>query len=320
MRTFVLSAAIGAAIVCTTAAQESAVGVLHVQGNVYMLATAAGNIAVQIGEEGVLLVDTSTAASAPEVLAAVRKVSDKTIRWIVNTGVDPDHTGGNAAIAKAGSATPQNQFGSGRNFPGVLAAPATIVAHEAVLTRMVAQGKDKQPQAGWPTMTYFGEGRDMFFNDEAIQIVHEPQAHADGDSIVYFRRSDVLCAGEIFNTTSFPVIDVKAGGTINGVIAGLNHILDITIPKDKQEGGTFVIPGHGRLTDEADVAQYRTMVTIIRDRIRDMKAHGMALEQVKAAKPTSGFDRRWSTPTWTADMFVEAVYVTLAPSPATAQR
>jgi glyoxylase-like metal-dependent hydrolase (beta-lactamase superfamily II) len=171
-----------------------------------------------------------------------------------------------------------------------------------------------------PTLTYFGAGRELFFDNEAIQIFHAPEAHTDGDSIVYFRRSDVLCTGDIFNTTSFPIIDLNAGGTIDGVIAGLNQILDIAIPKEKQEGGTYVIPGHGRVSDEADVVQYRNMVTIIRDRVREMKQRGMTLEQVKAAHPTAGYDRRWSTSAWTAEMFVDAIYRTLSPTPATAER
>ena len=282
---------------------------MHVQGNVHLLATAAGNVTVQVGEEGILFVD--TAEPAQEVLSVTRQLSHGPIRWIINTHLHADHTGANETFSRAGIATPQNQFGSGRNFPGVLAAGATIVAHESVLNRMAVAGEDSRPQGAWPTLTYFGDGRELFFNDEAIQISHVPRAHTGGDSIVYFRRSDVLATGDIFNTISFPVIDLKSDGTIDGVIAGLNRALDIAIPKDKQEGGTFVIPGHGRVSDEADVVQYRNMVTIIRDRVREMKARGMTLEQVKAARPTSGYDRRWATPTWTADMFVEAVYRTV---------
>jgi glyoxylase-like metal-dependent hydrolase (beta-lactamase superfamily II) len=295
--------------------------VLPIQGNVYLLATGGGNVTAQIGPEGVLLVDTAAAAMSDAVLAAIRKLSDQPIRWIVNTAFDADHTGGNAPLERAGSATPQNQFGSGRAFPGALPSGATIVAHESVLSRMSAPTGETPPapQAAWPVATYFGEGRELFFNGEAIQVFHEPSAHTDGDSIVYFRHSDVICAGDIFNMDGFPVIDLKTRGTINGVIAGLNHVLDIAIPREKQEGGTYVVPGHGRIGDEADVVAYRNMVTIIRDRIRDMMKKGMTLTQIKAAKPTAGYDRRWSTPAWTSDMFVEAAYATLTP-PAAAQR
>jgi glyoxylase-like metal-dependent hydrolase (beta-lactamase superfamily II) len=321
MKVHVLSGALAAAVVCAAGAQEPRVGVLHVQGNVYVLATAAGNVALQIGAEGALIVDTASAGFSGDILAAVRTLTDKPIRWIVNTHAHADHIGGNEALSKAGSGTPQNRFGSGRAFPGVLASGANIVSHEAVLTRLIKPvAGASPPQAAWPTMTYLGEGREMFFNEESIQILHEPAAHSDGDSIVYFRRSDVICTGDIFSTTGYPVIDLDAGGTINGVVAGLNHLLDIAIPKEKQEGGTYLIPGHGRLSDEADLVQYRNMVTIIRDRIRDLTARGMTLDQVKAAKPTAGYDRRWSTPSWTGDMFVEAAYRSLLSPSTTAQR
>ena len=301
---------------------QDAVGVLRIQGNVYLLASAAGNVTVQTGPEGVLLVDTSVAAMSDAVLAAVRKLSDQPIRWIINTHVHQDHTGGNATLSKAGIGTPQNQFGSGRAFPGSLPSGATIVAHESLLSRMSAPTGEvpPAPQAAWPVATYFGEGRELFFNGEAIQIVHAPNAHTDGDSIVYFRQSDVVSTGDVYVTTTYPVIDLKTGGTINGVIAGLNRVIDITIPRDKQEAGTYVIPGHGRGADEADVVTYRNMVTIIRDRVQNMRNKGMTLEQVKSAKPAYDYDRRWATPAWTADMFVEAVYRTLPPLPATAQR
>ena len=316
-----------AAVVLTAGAairaQESRIGVLPVQGNVYLLATPASNVVVQIGDDGVLLVDTGAAAAADDVLAAVRKLADKPIRWIVNTSFDRDHTGGNETLAKAGSGTPQNQFGSGRAFPGSLPSGAVIVAHEAVLTRMSAPTgvTPPTPQGAWPVGTYIGDRREMFFNGESIQIFHDPRAHTDGDSIVYFRHSDVVVAGDIFNTTSYPVIDLKTGGTINGVIAGLNHLLDIVIPREKEEGGTYVIPGHGRVADEGDLVAYRNMVTIIRDRIQDGIKRGMTLDQIKATKPTAGYDRRWSSQAWTPDMFVEAAYRTLSTPPAaTTQR
>jgi glyoxylase-like metal-dependent hydrolase (beta-lactamase superfamily II) len=321
MKVHFLSGALAVGFVCAAGAQEPRVGVLHVQGSVYMLATAAGNVAVQIGDDGVLIVDTASAGLSGDILAAIRKLSDKPIRWIVNTHADADHIGGNEALSQAGRGTPQNQFGSGRAFPGVLASGADIVSHEAVLTRLIKPvAGAPPPRAAWPTVTYLGEGREMYFNDESIQILHEPAAHTDGDSIVYFRRSDVICVGDIFNTTSYPVIDLDAGGSINGVVAGLNHLLDIAIPKEKEEGGTYLLPGHGRLSDEADLVQYRNMVTIIRDRIQDLTARGMTLDQVKAAKPTAGYDRRWSTPSWTGDMFVEAGYRSLRSPSSTPRR
>jgi len=311
------------ALVGVTSAQAPRIGVMPVKGNIYLLATAASNVVVQTGEEGVLLVDTGAAGMTDEILAAVRQLSSKNLSWIINTHWHADHTGGNAGLSKAGRATPQNQFGSGRSTPGALASGATIVSHEALLARMTAPtGKTPpMPQAAWPTATYFGEGRELYFNGEAIQVFHAPRAHTDGDSIVYFRQSDVVVAGDVFNTTSYPVIDLESGGTINGVIAGLNHLLEIAIPAEKQEGGTYVIPGHGRISDEADLVNYRDMVTIVRDRVQFLIKGGKTLNEIKAANPTAGYDRRWSVPTWTSDMFVEAIYRTLsAPAAAPTSR
>jgi len=168
--------------------------------------------------------------------------------------------------------------------------------------------------AAWPTDTYFTKKKELFFNGEPIEIFHEPSAHTDGDSLVFFRHSDVISAGDLFVTTTYPVIDLERGGNIQGIIGALNHILDIAIPKEKQEGGTYVIPGHGRLCDEADVLEYRDMVTIIRDRIQDLVKKGMTLDQVKAARPTLDYDGRYGAKTgfWTTDMFIEAVYRSLA--------
>ncbi|HXP83628.1 MAG TPA: MBL fold metallo-hydrolase [Bryobacteraceae bacterium] len=286
--------------------------VLPVQGNVYLLAGAGGNIAVQIGEDGVLLVDTGMDTGAgkvtDKVMAAIRKLSDKPVRFILNTSADPDHMGGNERIAAAGSPA-----GGGRNG-GNQGSGAMVVAHEAVLGAVSApSGKQSAIPAGaWPTDTYSGDIKEVFFDGEAIQLFHPPAAHTDGDSMMFFRRSDVIATGDIFSTTGYPVIG--KGGSINGVIAGLNRIIDITIPKDWQEGGTMVIPGHGRICDEADVVEYRDMVTIIRDRIQDLIRKGMTLEQVKAARPTLEYDPRYGSETgpWTTATFIEAVYRSLA--------
>jgi len=287
--------------------------VLHVQGNVYMIVGAGGNIAVQTGKDGVLLVDTGLEQNADKVLAEIRKLSNGTIRDIINTHVHADHTGGNQKIAAAGSEI------VGGNFAGQVAraSPAVIIAHENVLNRMSAPtGKEPaMPSGAWPVDTFFNNEKDIFFDGEAIQILHIPSAHTDGDSIVFFRRSDVIVAGDIFVTTSYPIVDLARGGNIQGVINGLNRIISLAIPAEKQEGGTYVIPGHGRLCDQADVVEYRDMATIIRDRVQDLIKKGMTLEQVKAAKPTSDYDPIYGTTTgfWTTDMFVEAVYKSLSP-------
>jgi cyclase len=284
------------------------VHVLPVQGNVYMLVGAGGNITMQVGKEGVLLVDTMYAGLSDKVIAAVRTVSNKPIRYIVNTHVHGDHTGGNENLAKAGSTI------AGGNVVGDIGASAaqgaTVIAAQQVLDRMSMKDgtTPAYPSAAWPTDTYITDVKEVFFNGEAIQIFHQPNAHTDGDSIVFFRRSDVVSTGDIFVTTSYPNIDLARGGSYQGELDGLNHILDITIPADKQEGGTYVIPGHGRLCDEADVVEYRDMLTILRDRFLDMIKQGMTLEQVKAAKPTRDYDPLYGSNT---DRFIEAAYKSL---------
>jgi len=286
------------------------VHVLHVQGNVYMLVGAGGNITLQVGDEGVLLVDTSFEQMSDKVLAAIRSLSDKPIRYIINTHAHADHVGGNARIAKSGATIAGGNMGVGANTG------AAILAHENVLNRMTAPTGQQAPTpaAAWPTDTYFTKKKELFFNGEAIEIIHQPAAHTDGDSLVFFRRSDVLSSGDLFGTITYPVIDLERGGNIQGVVDALNTILDIAIPKDKQEGGTYVIPGHGRLCDEADVLEYRDMVTIIRDRIQDLVKKGQTLEQVRAARPTLDYDGRYGAKTgpWTTDMFIDAVYRNLS--------
>src|SRR5262252_2787259 len=298
------------AVVIAAGAVPGAAGDVHllpVQGNVSMLVTSAGNVTVQIGDQGVLVVDTSVAEASDGIVAAIRRLTDKPIRYIINTHAHADHTGGNANIARAGATVGGGTIGAAFTPSG-----ASILAHENVLTRMSAPtgSASPTPTDAWPTNTYFGERKELFFNGEAIEILHQPAAHTDGDSLVFFRRSDVVSAGDLFLTTTYPVIDATWGGTIQGVIAGLNRLLELTVPKDKQEGGTYVVPGHGRLCDEADVLEYRDMVTIVRDRIQDLVSRGMSLEQVKAARPTLDYDGRYGSKTgpWTTDMFVEAVY------------
>jgi len=271
----------------------------HVAGNVWMLVGAGGNIAVQVADEGVLLVDTGLAQNTDKLIAAVKKLSDKPVRWIINTHVHPDHTGGNEALSKAGSKTNGT--------------PAEILAHENVLTRMSAPAANR-PAASWPTDTYFPEEKDIYFNGEAVMLYHEPQAHTDGDSIVFFRKSDVVAAGDTFVTTTYPFIDQANGGSIQGEINALNRILDLTVPAHEQEGGTYVIPGHGRICDEADVLEYRDMVTIVRDRIADMVKRKLTLDQVKAARPTLDYDLHYGSNTGFATTagFIEAVYKDLS--------
>jgi glyoxylase-like metal-dependent hydrolase (beta-lactamase superfamily II) len=263
-----------------------------------------------------LLVDAGTEQMSDQLIATVRQMSKpvttRPLRYILNTHFHPDHTGGNAKLRASGTTI------TGGNVAGNIqdaAQGAAIIAHENTMNKMSAPtgAQAPTPVAAWPTDTYFGDEKHLFFNGEAIQMFHPKSAHTDGDSIIFFRRSDVVATGDIYMTTSYPVIDLQSGGSVNGVIDALNFILELTIPADKQEGGTMVIPGHGRLSDEADVVEYRDMVTIIRDRVQDMIKKGMTLEQVKAAKPTRDYDPLYGSTTgfWTTDMSVEAVYKTL---------
>ena len=280
------------------------VHILPVQGNIYMLVGAGSNITVQIGNDGVLVVDAEFAPLSDKIIAAIRTLSKGPIRYLINTTYDADHTGGNEPIRKAGSTI------AGGNVAGDIqdaAEGAQIIAHDNVLQRMT-----NRPSGALPTSTFLSDEKKLFFNGEGIEIDHQASAHTDGDSIVFFRRSDVISTGDIFTTASYPVIDVAAGGSIQGIIDGLNRLVDMIIPVYGQEGGTLVIPGHGRLSDFGDVLNCREMTTIIRDRVQDMIKKGMTLEQVKAARPTRDYDPLYgSVPGWTTDMFVEAVYKSL---------
>jgi glyoxylase-like metal-dependent hydrolase (beta-lactamase superfamily II) len=317
--------------------------VLHVLGTVYMIAGGPSNIAVQIGSEGVLLVDSGTEAVSDQVLQAIRALSDGAINYIINTTVDKDHFGGNGTLGAAG----QNPTIAGRGLTGrVVARPnpdgtarddtpgggaqaalrpqgAIVFSHENMLNRLSAPTgvTPPEPFALWPTSTFFTRQKTLSFNDEAIEMLHQPAAHTDADLLVFFRRSDVVAAGDIINTLQYPAFDARRGGSIQGILDGLNAIIELTVPRFNQMAGTRVIPGHGRILNEADVVEYRDMMTIIRDRIKDGIDEGKTLAQIKALRPTLDYDPLYSVPAWTGEMLIEAIHADLRkPVSATAAR
>jgi len=326
---------------------NSPVKVLPVRGNIYVVMGGGANITLSAGLDGVFMVDSGSEAMSEQVIAAIRAVQlwveakaaasapplaygaetrnsiiearradmpPKPIRFIVDTSIAPDHIGGNVALANAGRTF------SGGNVAGQLSdvgQGAAILGHENLQNRMAnpPAGQPKLPTRAQLTDTYPTDMMKLssFFNGEGIVLMHQPAAFTDGDTMVYFRGSDVIAAGEVYRTTTYPVIEVAKGGTINGIIEGLNHLIDLSVPEFRSEGGTIIIPAYGRISDIADVAYYRDMVTILRDRIQDLVKKGMTLEQVKAAKPTADYDGRYGATTgpWTTDMFIEAVYKTV---------
>ena len=293
---------------------------LHVQGNVWMLVGGPFNAAISIGDDGVLVVDTMVEPLADKFLVEIRRLAgNKPIRYIINTHFHPDHTGGNAKVNDAGESIVAGNFAA--QVGPDAAREATVIAHENTQVRM-GQLKPPPPFSALPSDTFFTAAKDIFFNGEAVQMLHQPAAHTDGDVIVFFRRSDVIVAGDVYMNTTFPIVQAGESGGFQGVIDALNRIVDLTVPKEKQEGGTFVIPGHGRLADEADVVEYRDMNTIIRDRFQDAIGRGMTLAQIKAARLVRDYEGRYgaSMGFWTTDNFVEAVYRSLSQPPATASQ
>jgi cyclase len=283
--------------------------ILEVRPSFFVIAGAGPNVAVQVGDDGVVVVDAGSAAGAPAVLAAIKRISSKPIRYVIDTGPDADHVGGNEALAKAG----EQLFGAA-NFGGGAqsAAVAPILSAEGVLRHMA-----KSPAGGWPTEVFHYSRKSMYLNGEAIEVLHQPAAHTDSDVFAFFRRSDVVVAGDVLDTRQFPVIDVERGGSIQGEIAALNRLVDLAVPSVPvvtREAGTIVVPGHGHLLDQYDVVEYRDMVTIIRDRVRDLIKAGRSLAEVKAAQPAKGYMGRYGNAggAWTTDRFVEAVYRSLA--------
>lgn len=314
MKRAVFAAAALAALGVTIAAQEQFIDVnrgvkevgsngpvktIHVAGGVYALIGGGANIVVSVGDEGVLVVDTGAAAQWDNIIAAIRSLSKKEIRWVINTTLDADHVGNNEKMSNAGKTVNGN--------------PAAIISHEKLPIRMMRLPVPV-PVTARPVNTFFSDQRDLYFNDDPV-FIYRAQTHTDGDVFVHFRHADVIAAGDTFQTTTYPNIDVANGGSAQGYIDALNRMLDLAVPKHLEEGGTYIVPGHGRICDEADVLEFHDMVVIVRDRIRDAVKRGLTLDQVKAARFTRDYDARYaaaSGPGSTAS-FVESLYRDLSP-------
>ncbi|MBV9504176.1 MAG: MBL fold metallo-hydrolase [Acidobacteriia bacterium] len=291
--------------------------VIRVRPNFYMIAGAGSNVSVQIGQDGVVLVDAGSEAASDRVIAAIRKITELPTRYVIDTDADADHVGGNGKVAKAGQTIFTNALGNA-NFGNAMTngGAASILAHDSILRRMSAPtGKKSEfPVESWPTEAFLRNRWYIRMNDEPIEIIYQPSAHSDADSFVFFRKSDVVAAGDILDTTRFPVIDVANGGSIQGEIDALNRLIELAIPPGPfiYEGvGTYVIPGHGRPCEQLDVVDYRDMVVIVRDVIADMIKQGMTLEQIKAAHPARPYETEYGTVEGSTSAFVESVYKSL---------
>jgi cyclase len=300
------------ASVATQAQQAPAVSMLPVQGNVSMLTTTGGNVTVQVGKNGIVLVDAPPAELAELSLAEVRKLSPQAIRHIIQTSMSNDRIAGTPALLGPAGARGL-PLGAGLfGFGAQNASRANVAAQENVLNRLSAMTPAVSPGL-MPTMTYFLPTLDLFANDEAIVIYHVPAAHTDGDSIVFFRRSDVISTGNIFTPNRYPVIDTARGGTVKGLVSALNKVLELAVPEAFSEGGTKIIPARGRISEETDVAEFRDMVAIIRDRVQDGIDKKQTLDQIKASRPTRDYDTEYGGSQADADRLVDAMYRTLSP-------
>ncbi len=291
---------------------------LPVQGNVYLITGLDVNVTVQVGDQGVLLVDTPPAALVPQVAEMLRPLSRRPIRYVINTHADAAHIGGDEAILQLGStpAALANMRRMGIAAGGTGGGGLMILGHENVLNRITDRTQPAIPGATI-TSEYYQPSKDFFVNGDAVVVYHAPNAHTDGDSIVYFRRADVISTGDLFTPGRFPEIDLERGGSIQGLINAVNHIIQLTVPAAYQERGTYVVPGHGRLCDEADVVEFREMITIVRDRVQDLIRQGKTLAEVQAARPTLDYDTTYGGPRGgpTAEAFVATVFQSLKSPP-----
>jgi cyclase len=292
--------------------------ILPVRHNVYMLVGGGANVTVDIGAEGVVMADAGASGSSSKLQNAIRRLTRKPLRYLINTAADLDKVGGNADMVTWAGGTNGPAGGGGANQAGQAGRNPNIgtafMAHEATFNRMIAgsAGFPALTGAALPDSTFFTARKDFYANDQAVQLFHEPKAHTDGDVVVFFRGSDVVHAGEVYRTDQFPLIDLQRGGSIDGLLGGLSHLLEIAVPQRNQMGGTRIVPAYGRISNEADVLEYRDMLTIIRDRVQSLLDKKQTLAQVKAAGVALEYQGYYGrNPKWSTDLFVEAVYNSL---------
>lgn len=228
----------------------------------YYLEGSGGNIGLLVGDDGIIMIDDQFAPLSDKILAAIRGISDEPIRFLINTHVHGDHTGGNA------------------NFGGM---GIPIVASDNVYLRLSQAGS---PKAALPVLT-FGASVTLHLNGEEVSVALTPPAHTDGDSIIYFRGSDVIHAGDVFRTIAYPRVDAENGGTFEGSLQALQMLIDMAGPNTK------IVPGHGVVSTRDDVVKFRNMAIEVRDRVSRLIQQGRSLEQIVAAKPTADLDAEW---------------------------
>jgi len=316
-----LAAACAVAVCCVmpvrAAGQASALDIVKVRKNFYMIAGAGGNIGVQIGSDGVVLVNAGEASASDRVLAALKTLTDLPIRYIVNVDAGAEFVGGNEKLSRAGYTIFTNALGNAAAVQAMTnGGGASILSHDSVLRRMSA-AKPAYSSGSLPTEAFFTPRKALRMNDEGIEVLYQPAAHSNADSFVLFRGSDVVVAGDVIDMTRFPVIDLANGGSIQGEIDALNRLIDLTIaptPFIYKDVGTYVIPGHGRLCEQMEVVDYRDMVVVVRDVVADLVKQGKTLDQIKAARPALAYETRFGSPTgaWTTNAFVEAVHKSLS--------
>lgn len=263
----------------------------QVGDGIYMLAGLGGNMGACVGEDGIFLIDDEFAPLSGKILAALARISDKPLRFIINTHWHGDHTGGNENLAETG---------------------AIIMAQDNVRMRMSRKSVMKlfnrtvppAPQGALPILT-FGDGINLYLNGHAIRIKHLAHAHTDGDSIVYFKDADVIHTGDIFFNGIYPIIDLDNGGSINGMIRAVDAILALA------DDNTRIIPGHGPLGGKKDLTAYRDMLVKVRDRVRKLMAEGKTLAQIQAMKPNADLDPVWGKAMITPNLIIQEVYESL---------